>query len=184
MSRQLTIIVSLLILTALSGARLRSIVNPVMADGACPITDSVCFNDDLIIALEFVCDSTSVQAIFEECSDEKVDAVRSHTWFDFVFILFYSAFFITWGIYAIPKGEFWRDLVIAGTIVAGVADIVENIHIFFILECLGDGTALNKITGTMEPIVWLKWLVVFAVFAVLTVRGLRNLWSEHAEDGD
>lgn len=157
---------------------MRNQVKPILKNDQCAISDSLCFSGSLILALEFACNSRAVNHVFAKCKADKVTAIRNHTRIDFGYIISYVLFFIVAGRLLFRKNRTWYQTVFVLSLVTGLCDVLENIHIFQLLNDLGNTGSINQTAGTMEFFVWIKWLAAILVAAILLVRLLRVAWNK------
>ena len=128
---------------------------------------------DAIIAFEFASDATTVNQIFTTDQERKVTALCAHTRADYGFILSYVLFFLcaTWLLFDKRKAHF--KILVASAFIAGIFDVVENVHLGKIMDHLGNDARVDQLVGFVQPFVWVKWILAASLFISIVAGSIK-----------
>ena len=139
------------------------------------LNQEICSSENPILALEFATSESEIQEIFPEEKDERIAAVKRHTYLDFGFILAYCVMLLYLVYKAFRKEARLLRLLSILTLVAGLSDVFENLFILHILKLIEAPTGMESALSNMAIFVWIKWILIGLVFLSILVRALIHL---------
>ncbi|MDX1415019.1 MAG: hypothetical protein R3293_12560 [Candidatus Promineifilaceae bacterium] len=124
-----------------------------------------------VIAFEFAANIQDVNLIFRNESNQLIESAVSAMTFgvrlDFLFMLLYGAFLVTFAITcALLAGDRLFYAAALAAVLAPIFDLLENLQLLSIMQQLGNGIFLSQLRN-LHLFTWLKWGALILVFLLL-----------------
>jgi hypothetical protein len=124
-----------------------------------------------IIAFEFATSVEDVNLIFYDSNSQllqrAVSDITSGTRLDFLFMLLYGAFLLTFSLKCSSlTNNRWFYLSAALAVLAPIFDLLENLQLLSIMERLDSGDLITQL-GYLHLFTWLKWGTLSLIFLSL-----------------